>query len=436
MEEGVKRFSPDSYNAQKWAEFSSHLDYSPGSATEAESYARLKALLLTKENGPANRMYYLSVAPRFFLPIVEQLHAHEMVQEIRIEDGETAEWRRVVVEKPFGHDLVSAKALNQALHALLSEHQIYRIDHYLAKETVQNLMVFRFANTIFEPIWNRNYVDHVQITATETVDVGRRAGYYDTSGVLRDMFQNHLLQLLALVAMEPPPSFEADAVRNEKVKVLRALRPIAPQDLKADTVRAQYEGYAGTEGVAAGSQTPTFAALQLYIDNWRWQGVPFYLRSGKALSNKTTEIIIQFKRPPHLMFPLKEGDELNANYLAICIQPHEGMHLRFEVKVPDTAAEMSSFDMEFHYDSAFEEIQIPEAYERLLLEVLTGDATLFTRSDGIEAAWRYIDGVLRGFETEDAPPVQTYPVGSWGPTASDDMLARDGRKWRYGCADH
>ncbi|MEM7802810.1 MAG: glucose-6-phosphate dehydrogenase, partial [Chloroflexota bacterium] len=309
-------------------------------------------------------------------------------------------------------------------------------DHYLAKETVQNLMVFRFANTIFEPIWNRNYIDFVQITAAETVDVGHRAGYYDTSGVLRDMFQNHLLQLLSLVAMEPPTSFEADSVRDEKVKVLRAIRPIGEDELRKHTVLARYEGYLSAEGVAEGSTTPTYAAIQLYIDNWRWQGVPFYLRSGKALANKATEIVIQFKRPPHLMFPSKEDDPLTANSLAICIQPHEGFHLQFEVKVPDTTAEMRSYDMEFHYDEAFEDGLIPEAYERLLLEAIEGDATLFTRSDGIEAAWTFVDSILKGYAGPKSPKLAIYEKGSWGPEKSDQMLSDSGHQWLYGCADH
>jgi glucose-6-phosphate 1-dehydrogenase len=263
------------------------------------------------------------------------------------------------------------------------------------------------------------------------VDVGHRAGYYDTAGVLRDMFQNHLLQLLTLVAMEPPSSFNAEAVRNEKVKLLESIRPIA----LADTVRGQYAGYAGTEGVASGSQTATYAALKLYIDNWRWQGVPFYLRSGKALSRKTSEIIIEFQSPPHLMFNLPEGGSgITPNILSLCIQPDEGIHLRFEAKIPDMEQEMRSVDMDFHYRSSFDEL-LPEAYERLLLEALSGDASLFTRSDSIEAAWRLLDPVLQGWETGSTPPLVIYPVRSWGPAEADALLQRDERGWRLGCVD-
>ena len=301
---------------------------------------------------------------------------------------------------------------------------------------MQNLLVFRFANTIFEPVWNRNYIDHVQITAAESVDVGHRAGYYDSSGVLRDMFQNHLMQLLALVAMEPPTSFQANAVRDEKNKVLSAIRPLTDETLAQQSVLSQYDGYLEAEGVADGSRTPTYAALELYIDNWRWQGVPFYLRSGKALAKKSTEIIIWFKRPPHLMFPIPEDQEIAANYLAICIQPHEGLHLRFEVKVPDTDAQMRSVDMDFHYSDEFHKSEIPEAYERLQLEALEGDATLFTRSDGIEAAWTIIDGVIQRYSQDGAPPVGRYEVGSWGPVEADEMLGRGTRTWRHGCSDH
>ena len=297
----VKEFSPSSFDEEKWAEFSPSLDYANGSFDDDEAFERLNDLIKKKEagmGGEGNRLYYLSVAPRFFLPAVQQLDKHGMSQK---KDGV---WRRVIVEKPFGHDLESAKKLNNGLHQYLAEDQIYRIDHYLAKETVQNLLVFRFANTIFEPIWNRNYIDHVQITAAETVDVGHRAGYYDSSGVLRDMFQNHLMQLLALVSMEPPTSFDADAVRDEKNKVLRAIRPISDEDLPLNTVLSQYDGYLEAEGVAEGSKTPTYAGLELYVDNWRWKDVPFYLRSGKALAQKATEIIVWFKQPPHLMFPI------------------------------------------------------------------------------------------------------------------------------------
>ena len=342
---------------------------------------------------------------------------------------ESEGWRRIIVEKPYGHDLTSALSLNRAVQAVFDERQIFRIDHYLGKETAQNISFFRFGNTVFEPIWNRNYVDNVQITVAEKVDVGHRAGFYDSTGVLRDMFQNHLLQLLTLVAMEPPASFDADAVRNEKVKVLSAMRPILPDQVASKTVCGQYRGYGDAEGVAPRSETATYAALRLSIDNWRWQGVPFYLRSGKAMATKTSEIIIEFRCPPHVMFPLPPGTSIRRNLLALRIQPDEGIHLRFEAKVPDTVTDMRPVDMEFRYAEDFGEITIPEAYERLLLDALQGDASLFTRSDGIERSWELMDPIIEGWEKPGAPPLAIYDRGSWGPAEADDLLAREGRSW-------
>jgi glucose-6-phosphate 1-dehydrogenase len=342
-------------------------------------------------------------------------------------------WRRVVIEKPYGRDLPSALSLNRAVQSVFDERQIFRIDHYLGKETAQNILFFRFGNTVFEPIWNRNYIDHVQITVAETVDVGHRASFYDGTGILRDMFQNHLFQLLALVAMEPPASFHADAIRNERVKVLSAIQPVLPESVAEATVRAQYRGYRDAPGVADGSQTPTYAALRLWINNWRWQGVPFYLRSGKALATKMSEVTIEFRCPPHVMFPLPPGASIRRNILALCIQPDEGIHLRFEAKVPDTVAELRSVDMEFHYRDDFGEIGIPEAYERLLLDALQGDASLFTRSDSIELSWKLIDPIIEGWESPHAPHLTVYEKGTWGPAESDAFLSRDGREWLHGC---
>jgi glucose-6-phosphate 1-dehydrogenase len=428
MREALEEHYNLPFKEDEWEEFKSHLFYLPGRFTNIDDFKRLAAELEKDKGDPDNRLYYLAAPPRFFADIVENLDQVGMAQEAK-------GFRRIVIEKPFGKDLLSAQALNHQIHRSLGEHQIFRIDHYLGKETVQNVLVFRFANSIFEPIWNRNYIDHIQITVAERVGVEHRGRYYDRVGVVRDMFQNHLLQLLTLVAMEPPASFDADARRNERVKVLKAVRPILAEDILNNTVRGQYKGYRDENGVDPNSQTATYAAIRFYIDNWRWQGVPFYLRSGKKMAKKTTEIAIQFKEPPHSMFPMSSDMEFPPNILSLCLQPDEGIHLRFETKVPDTMAETKSVDMEFHYAESFEG-QIPDAYERLLLDAVQGDASLFTRSDQIELGWQLVDPIISGWLGSRIPELSFYEPGIWGPNEADELIERKGRKWLAACGMH
>ncbi len=341
-------------------------------------------------------------------------------------------WTHVIVEKPFGRDLKTAQELNETIQQVFTEDQVYRIDHYLGKETAQNILFFRFANTIFEPIWNRRYIENIQITVAESLDVGHRAEYYDQAGILRDMFQNHLFQLLSLVAMEAPASFNADAIRDERVKLLRSIRPLK----KDQSVAGQYIGYCSASGVQEYSRTPTYAAIKMYIDNWRWKGVPFYLRSGKSLKRKATEITIEFQKPPHLMFGLSEPDEITPNILSICIEPDEGIHLKFQAKEPDSEQNMQAVEMEFHYEKFFNQVSLPSAYERLLSEAIAGDPSLFTRSDGIETAWSIIDPLIEAWEDHRAEDLAVYDPGSWGPVEADQLLHQDGHAWRMNCGLH
>ncbi|MFH1086206.1 MAG: glucose-6-phosphate dehydrogenase [Chloroflexota bacterium] len=397
-----------------WAGFVPRLSYVAGDYADPDTYRRLAARLdeLDGTHGlRGNRLYYLATPPLLYPAVVGQLGQAGLHQSDR-------GWARIIIEKPFGHDLASALELDTQVHSVFSEEQVYRIDHYLGKETVQNLLLFRFGNAIFEPLWNRSYVDHVQITVAESVGVEHRASYYDRAGVLRDMFQNHVLQLVTLTAMEAPARFTAKALRDEKVKVLQAIRTDPPPQ----AVWGQYEGYLQEPNVAPGSRTPTYMAARLMIDNWRWQGVPFYVRSGKMLAAKTTEITLRFKDVPHLLFPESAG--LGQNSISIYIQPNEGIRLSFATKQPGAGMRAAPVDMAFEYGERFGENALPEAYERLLLDALQGDASLFARSDEIALAWALVDR-LAG-PVDPAP----YPAHSQGPQAAEDLLAADGRAWR------
>jgi glucose-6-phosphate 1-dehydrogenase len=416
MREGIQEHTSDRFNQSDWDHFSQRLHFFQGNFNNKEDFGSLSEYMHANYGGHENHTYYLATSPEFYKTLIDFL------ADCNLDD---ANKNKIIIEKPFGTDYASAHELNQFIHHTFQEEQIFRIDHYLGKETAQNILFFRFSNTIFEPIWNRNLIDHVQITVAESVEVGHRAGYYDNSGVLRDMFQNHLFQLLTLTAMEPPAAFNATYLRNEKVKVLQAIRPIALEDV----VLGQYEGYQETERVASDSRTPTYAAMKLYIDNWRWQGVPFYLRSGKALPEKTSEISIYFRDPPHNLFSFEGGVNQAPNVLSIIIQPNEGIHLSFATKQPDSYKEIQSVNMNFYYSQSFGAEPLPDAYERLLLDAINGDASLFARADEIELAWQLMDPIIDHSEDPVKPAPHLYTKGSWGPQQALKLIEANGGCW-------
>jgi len=434
--EDIRHYANGDVDADIVEWFSRRLYYTTAEFDDKNLYSQLKTTLekLDKDHSThGNYFFYLATAPDFFGPIVEQLAAAGLMEQ------KDHYWRRVIVEKPFGRDLESARTLNQQLLKVVNEKQIYRIDHYLGKETVQNILAFRFANGIFEPIWNRRYIDHVQITVAETVGVESRGGYYDTAGALRDMVPNHIMQLISLTSMEPPVSFQADAVRDEQAKILHAIQPLSSEEVLSRTVRGQYgagiennervPGYRTEESVPPDSRTETFVAMKLAIDNWRWADVPFYLRTGKRLAAQTTEIVIQFRRAPFVLFRDTPVENLMPNQLVLHIQPQEGISLQFAAKVPGPIMRLGAVDMNFKYADYFG-TQPSTGYERLLHDCMIGDATLFQRADMVEAGWCVVSPVLDVWKALPPRNFPNYASGSWGPKDSDELLERDGRHWR------
>jgi len=426
MHDAVKQFLEDSpFDEDLWNSFARNLYYVAGDLKDRELYSAIAAKL--EELGQSNVLFYLSTQPSFYGPLVDCLGTSGLAR------PPAGAWRRIIIEKPFGHDLHSAVALNEEIHQVVPENAVYRIDHYLGKETVQNILAFRFGNGIFEPVWNRRYVNHIQITAAESIGVEGRGAYYQEAGALRDMIQNHLLQVTSTIAMEPPALFEPDAVRDERAKLLRSIHVMHPDEVAANAVAGQYRGFRQEPGVDPDSQTDTFAAVTFFIENWRWAGVPFYIRTGKKLPKRTTDIAIQFNNAPHAMFNPNHNSnpssgEAEPNLLIVRIQPEEGISLRFLSKQPGSGMRLRPVSMDFNYGSSFGE-RSPTAYETLLVDAMKGDATLYTRQDMVEASWRVVQPILddwngRKFEFPN------YDAGTWGPAESDKMLARRGHHWR------
>ena len=419
-----------------WAEFAKNVSYHVGDFSDASAYVKLKEKLesFKDEKLSNNLLFYLATSPSQFAEVVEHLHNAGL---LRRDSG--GFWQRIVVEKPFGHDLRSAFKLNDDLTRYAHEKQVYRIDHYLGKETVQNILMFRFSNSIFEELWNRRTIDNVQITVSEKLGVGGRGGYYEEAGAIRDMVQNHLLQVLSLVAMEPPVTLDAEPIRDEKVKLLKSIRPILPENVDKQVVRGQYfagmlngklvPGYRQEQKVKEDSNVETYVALKLFIDNWRWSGVPFYLRTGKALPMSASEVRVQFRPTPHILFAAQCGPQLDANALTLRLQPEEGIYLRFNGKVPGASMQVRPVRMNFSYNTEFG-AYTPEAYERLLLDVIAGDATLFIRRDEVESAWQIVDSIRLGWGEKSLSNREFYSAGTWGPVAADDLLGQNNHTWR------
>jgi glucose-6-phosphate 1-dehydrogenase len=432
MREAVEENARSPLEQDVWESFEAALYYQAADPTDANSYdeltAKLRQIQVTSATG-ANRLFYLAVPPNAFTEIVQGLGEAGLARQ---DEG----WTRIVIEKPFGSDGSTSLELNDRIHAFFGEEQVFRIDHYLGKETVQNILVFRFANSIFEPLWSNHYIDHVELTVAETLGVEGRGAYYEEAGAMRDIVQNHMLQVLSLVAMEPPASFEAEAIRDEKVKVLKSLRLIAPDDVDTHVVRGQYgsgdvlgqkvPAFCEEEGVSPGSATETYVAIRSFIDNWRWAGTPFLLRTGKRLARRVTEVAIHFKPPPHVPFTNIGSSELPPNLLAMRIQPDEGITLRVGSKAPSAKLQVRPVNLEFLYGSAFM-TDPPEAYETLLLDALVGDNTLFPRADEVDYAWRFVDAIRDGWQV--SKKLTTYPSGSWGPYEANALMP-DGATWR------